>query len=77
MLSRVRPLPVSIANISVSIAGVQIVLGSTCAAPRNKLAHLLTKHAEGIYSFVIWIEKNPSIIESRMIHDAMYFSSSK
>ena len=43
----------------------------------NKLAHILAKYAKGIDSFVTWIEKNPSIIESLVIQDVMYFSSSK
>ena len=42
----------------------------------NKLAHTLTKYAKKTDSFVIWIKENPSIIESLVIQDVMYLSSS-
>ncbi|XP_075645207.1 uncharacterized protein LOC142616208 [Castanea sativa] len=41
----------------------------------NKPAHTLAKYAKGINNFVTWTEENPSIIESLVIEDAMYFSS--
>lgn len=42
----------------------------------NKLAHFLAKHVKGIVNFVTWIEKNPPIIESILIQDALHFSTS-
>ena len=42
----------------------------------NKLAHFLPKRVKGIVNFVTWIEKNPPIIESILIQDALHFSTS-
>ena len=42
----------------------------------NKPAHILAKHAKGIDNFVTWIEESPPIIESIVIQDALYLSSS-
>ncbi|XP_075665803.1 uncharacterized protein LOC142635550 [Castanea sativa] len=71
--------PIAIANL---IVGIQHKLHSFRSTrflhelrSGNKPAHTLAKYAKGINNFVTWIEKNPSIIESLMIQDAMYFSS--
>ena len=44
----------------------------------NRPAHLLAKHAkelDSFYNYVIWIEENPSLIESVISHDVMNLSS--
>ena len=45
----------------------------------NRPTHILAKHAKDIVNsdnFVIWIEENPSLIESTITHDILNLSSS-
>ena len=41
----------------------------------NRLAHILAQYVKNNVSYVIWIEKNLSMIESALTHDVLVLSS--
>ena len=41
---------------------------------RNKLAHLLAKHVQGITNFSVWLEENPCFIEQTLLYNVTLIS---
>ena len=42
----------------------------------NRQAHTLAQHANDVFDYVTWIEKNPNMNESSLAQDVLFLSSS-